>query len=67
MEEAGHFYRIRYRLKGQLARHHWEQRKPFTPSQEDAWKLLNEFEEIIKLLVQLERRINPNEESEVAY
>lgn len=49
--DEGVFYRIRYQLRGQLAR----RRGSWTPNQEAAWNLLNEVEHLVHLLKQLER------------
>jgi len=65
--DAGYFYELRCRLQGQLARHHWTLGKPFTASQEDAWKLLNEIEQVIKLLERLSKLIPKDDHSELAY
>lgn len=65
-KDAGYFYDITTRLRGQLSRHHWKLGKPFTPNQEDAWKLLNEVEQIVQILRETERRLG-DEKSEYAY
>ncbi len=62
---AGYYYRIRMRLKGQLSRHHWTLGKPFTQNQEEAWDLLNEFEEVISTLGKIERFLPPDERFEL--
>jgi len=66
-QDAGIFYEIRFRLRGQLAHHHWKLGKPFTPSQEDAWKLLNEIEQLIKLMERLERYLGEDKNVDLAY
>jgi len=67
MGDEGHFYEIRFRLRRQLSHLHWTLGKPFTPSQEEAWSLLNEVEKIIKILVQMEKCLAPDDKSELAY
>jgi hypothetical protein len=52
-KDAGLFYEISSRLRRQLSRHHWTLGKPFTPIQEDAWRLLNEVDQVIKIMEQL--------------
>ena len=66
MSYEGHFYEIRYRLRGQLAHHRWKLGKPWTPNQEDAWNLLNEIDQLIKILEQLARSLPPENDSELA-
>lgn len=53
--DAGRFFELRQRLRRSLSKHHWERGKPFSPLQEDAWLLLNEVEEIIKILDRVSR------------
>jgi len=72
MEEgAGRYFEIRMRLRSQLARQHWTLGKPFSASQEDAWMLLNEVDEIIKVLeklaLQLPTSCNPDLASQVRH
>ena len=67
MGDEGRFYEIRFRLRRQLSHHHWTLGKPFTPSQEEAWLLLNEVEKIIRILVQMEKYLAPDNKSELAY
>ena len=55
--DAGIFYEIRFRLRGRLSHHHWKLGRPFTPIQEDAWKLLNEVEQMVQILREAERRL----------
>lgn len=40
--------------------------KPWTPNQEDAWNLLNEIDQLIKILEQLARSLPPENDSELA-
>jgi len=65
--DAGIFYDITTRLRGQLSHHHWKLGKPFSPSQEDAWRLLNEVEQMVKLIQQLESYIPKGNNSELTY
>ncbi len=65
--DAGRFFEIRSRLRRQLARHHWTLGKPFTPIQEDAWSLLNEVEQIIKIMEQLAKLLPHDSNSGLAY
>jgi hypothetical protein len=66
-EDAGYFFEMRSRLQGQLARHHWTLGKPFTPAQQDAWTLLNEIEQVIKVLERLAKTLPQDNGSELAY
>ena len=65
--DAGIFYDITTRLRGQLAHHHWKLGKPFTASQEDAWKLLNEVEQLVKLIERLERYLREDKNLDLAH
>ena len=64
--DAGIYYEIRSRLRGSLAHHHWKLGKPFTPIQEEAWRLLNEVEQMVQILKEAERRLG-DEHTEYAY
>lgn len=64
--DAGLFYALRLRLRGSLARYHWTLGRPFSPLQEDAWLLLNEVEQMAKLLREAERGLHPEDRSEYA-
>jgi len=66
-KDAGIFYDITVRLRSQLSRHHWKLGKPFTPNQEDAWRLLNEVEQMVKLIEQFEGYLPKGGNSDVAY
>jgi len=59
-KDAGRFYEIRSRLRRQLSRHHWTLGKPFTPIQEDAWALLNEVDQVIKIFGQMAKWLTPS-------
>lgn len=65
--DAGRFYEIRARLRGKLARHHWTLGKPFTPAQEDAWALLNEIDQVIRVLRQVAKGLPDENKSDLAY
>lgn len=65
-KDDGEFFEIRLRLRGRLAHHHWKLGKPFTPIQEDAWRLLNEVEQMVQILREAERRLG-DENSDYAY
>ncbi|HEX9082923.1 MAG TPA: hypothetical protein VF768_11635 [Holophagaceae bacterium] len=65
--DAGLFYELRMRLRGQLARHHWALGKPFTKSQQEAWELLNEVDAMARLLRRVEGQLEPADHSEFAY
>jgi len=65
-KDAGIFYDIRIRLRGRLSHHHWKLGKPFTPIQEDAWRLLNEVEQMVQVLKEASRRL-VGENSDYAY
>lgn len=64
---AGRFYALRMRLRGSLAHRRGNCGKQFSPLQEDAWLLLNEVEQMAKLLRQAERSLHPEGKSEYAY
>lgn len=64
---AGHYYEVRMRLRGQLSHHHWKLQKPFTKSQEDAWDLLNEMDQIIKILEHISRSLLAETKTELAF
>lgn len=66
-KDAGLFYEIRFRLRGRLAHHRWKLGKPFTPIQEDAWRLLNEVEQMVKLIEHIEGFMPKGSNSELAY
>ena len=66
-KDAGIFYEIRFRLRGRLAHQRSKLGKPFTPIQEDAWRLLNEVEQMVKLIEQIEGYIPKAHNSELAY
>ena len=66
MSDAGYFYEIRMRLRGQIARQKWTLGKPWTPSQEEAWDLLNEVEQMVKLLEEVEGTLAPDNQSKIA-
>lgn len=65
-KDAGVFYDIRMRLRGSLAHNHWKLGKPFTPIQEDAWRLLNEVEQMVLILKEAAWRLG-DENTEYAY
>lgn len=66
-KDAGHFYEIRSRIRGTLARHHWTLGRPFTPIQEDAWVLLNEIDQVIRVLGQVAKCLPDDNNSDLAY
>ena len=66
-QDAGIFYEIRYRLRGRLAHQRSKLGKPFTPIQEDAWMLLNEVEQMVKLIEQIVSYVPKGHNSELAY
>ena len=64
--EAGCYYVIRMRLRGQIAHQKWTLGKPWTQSQEEAWQLLNEVEHLVNLLQAVGKSISPDDHSELA-
>jgi hypothetical protein len=65
--DAGKFYAIRYRLRGKLSHQRGTLGRPWTPSQEEAWLLLNEVEELVKVLELIAKYLPPDNHSELAY
>ncbi len=64
--DQGHFYETRMRLRGLLAHQKWTLGKPWTPSQEEAWELLNEVEQLVKLLITVKQGLDPDNQTEFA-
>ena len=66
VSDPGHFYEVRMRLRGQIAHQRWTLGRTWTPSQEEAWALLNEVEQLVKLLEKVQGFIPPDNQSELA-
>jgi hypothetical protein len=66
LEDAGYFYEIRMRLKGQIAHQKWTLGRPWTPRQEEAWAFLNEVEQLVKLLEKVEGTLDLDCQTELA-
>ncbi len=61
---AGYYYQIRMRLKGQISQYRTSG-KQLTRNQEDAWSLLNEFEQVIATVGKVERFLPQYEQFEL--
>jgi len=66
-DEAGAFYELRMRLRGKLSTHCTRTGKAFTPSQEEAWMLLNEVDQVIQLIARVSKYLPPNLHRELRY
>lgn len=62
---AGYYYQIRMRLKGQISQQRIALGKQLTRNQEDAWNLLNEFEQVIATVGKIERFLPQYEQFEL--
>lgn len=62
-QDAGGFYEIKMRLRSSLSK----RLQSFTPIQEDAWRLLNEVDPMVRLIHDLSNYLPPDRHSELTY
>lgn len=65
--DAGRFYELRMRLRGKLSEQRTKRGLNLTPSQEDAWLLLNEVDALVKLVEDISLYLPLNSHPEVVY
>lgn len=65
--DAGRFYELRMRLRCKLSEQRTKRGFNLTPSQEDAWLLLNEVDSLVKLIEDISRYLPPNSHQEMVY
>ncbi len=65
--DAGHFYDLRMRLRRYLSIQRRQRAGGFTAPQEEVWLLLNEVEQLVKLLERSATLLEKDNGSEFAY